>query len=108
MPDVALTDGKGLSCQLWDFRNRSHVGMVVLPLAEGASLAAWLALSTEHQKTWEWLGVKFFGAAPSPLSLEPGVYAIDRYGGFIGHVPFGPELWERIEKEFLYYEAKHC
>ena len=103
--DLTLIDFAGGVHQLWDLRNRSHVALFACGPEEKQ---VWLTKASEHEKIWQWLGVKFFHIKEPKSAIAKGVYNIDRYGGFISHVPFGEEMWKKIEQDFLYYEAKHC
>lgn len=105
MPDIALQNESGDKCRLWDFRNRNHVALFVGPESDGTD---YLADAKAHAKTWDWLGVKCLRAEPGQPALQTGVYAVDRFGGLIAHVPYSNEIWKKLEEEFLYYEAKHC
>ncbi|MCG3204705.1 MAG: hypothetical protein KCHDKBKB_01420 [Elusimicrobia bacterium] len=108
VPDIMLVDAQGAQLHLWDFRNRSHLAILVGQKGTHEELSQWMAGAAQHQKTWDWLGVKFFGVALSNQSVQPGVYAIDRFGIFLNQFDSGPNVWNELEKEFLYYEAKHC
>ena len=35
------------------------------------------------------------------------LHAIDRFGTFIAYLPMTPDVWEKLEKEFVYHDAKH-
>jgi hypothetical protein len=104
-PDMEILDAAGDTHRLWDFRNRTHV--VVVADKDKSAVDRQLALAAEMRKTWDWLGVRFFSAAqPSPI--DPGLYAVDRFGMFIVCLPFTADVWEKLEKEFIYHDAKHC
>ncbi len=104
--DFDVVDAAGETHRLWDFRNRTHVAVVVGKDSSDRDRA--LASAAEFRKTWDWLGLRFFSASPSLTLSDPGIYAIDRFGAFIAYVPFDADAWEKLEKEVIYHDAKHC
>ena len=106
--DVPLVDAAGASLRLWDLRNKTHAAFFVFPAGKAAELKEKFGQAAGHQKTWDWLAVKFFGMDGADDGFDPGVYLIDRFGGFINYWPYSADMWEKIEKDYLYYEARHC
>ena len=103
VPDVELTDLAGQRHRLWDYRQKTHL---LLVLGDNAARAD--AALGARRKTMEWLGVRVLAAATPPPGFESGAFAIDRYGRFIEAFALDDDLAERVEKEFLYYDARHC
>lgn len=103
VPDIEITDLAGKKYRLWDLRQKSHL---LLLFGDGAA-AADAALAAK-KKLIDWLGVRVIACGAPPAGFEAGASAVDRYGRFITLFPFDGELVDRVEKEFVYYEARHC
>jgi hypothetical protein len=103
LPDIEITDVDGQKHRLWDYRQKTHL---VLLFGDGAAASA--AGLTAKRKVLDWLGIRVIACGPPPAGFEVGATGVDRYGRFLDHWPFGDDLIDRIEKEFLYYEARHC
>lgn len=103
LPDIEIDDLSGRKHRLWDYRQKTHL---LLLFGEGASRVE--AALAEKKKLMEWLGVRVIAFGAAPDGFEAGAFAVDRYGRFIDRFPFGDDLADRVEKEFLYYEARHC
>jgi hypothetical protein len=103
VPDIEIEDLTGKKYRLWDFRQKTHV---LVLFGDGAA-AAEIAFA-EKKKTMEWLGLRVIACGAPPAGFEPGATAIDRYGRVIGAWPFDVTLADRVEKELVYYEARHC
>lgn len=103
IPDIHVTALSGERFHLWDFRQKVHLLLLVGDAAGGA--AATLA---EKQKIIDWLNLKVIACAPPPPDFGPGAHLIDRYGRYITLFPIDATLGDRVEKELVYYEARHC
>ena len=103
LPDIEITDLSGQKHRLWDYRQKTHL---VLLVGDGASRAE--AAFTARKKVMDWLGVRVIACGAPPAGLENGATAIDRYGRYLDSFPLDEELPDRVEKEFLYHEARHC
>lgn len=103
-PDITIVDAQGEKHQSWDFRNRGHIVFVVA--SDGGKEA--LKQAEAHKTTWNWLGLRWFAAASPDIALAPGLYVIDRFGTFVTHLTIDAEVWEKLEKEIIYHEARHC
>ena len=107
-PAVSAMDQQGRSVDVGYFNQRSHVILISTPNALEAELAALKAEVKSRQKTWDWLhAIILFTSEPFDF-LSSGAYAIDRYGRFIDFFPITPDVWDLLEKEFIYHEARHC
>ena len=108
MPNWALKDAGGDNLNLWDFRQKSHVVLIYDPDAAADTFQKWSSAIEADRKQWDWLNVKFVLVKKAPKEMAPGVYAIDRYGTYISTFPVGRWNFNDLEREFIYYEAKHC
>lgn len=106
-PNVAAQDLSGQKVQLEDFNQRSHVILTALGNSTPAETDSLRAQAKERQKIWDWLHAKVLFADTDAQILR-GLYAVDRYGRFIAMFPINAEMWDLVEKEFIYHEAKHC
>ena len=103
LPNIEMVDRAGAVHRLWDYRQKTH-----LLLLFGNRASAGEAAMEAKKKTLDWLGVRVIACPLPPADLEPLAYAVDRYGRFIDAYPIDQDLAERVEKDFLYYEARHC
>jgi hypothetical protein len=103
LPDIEIVDLTGKGQRLWDFRQKTHL---LLIFGEGAARVD--AALAAKRKLWDWLGVRIIACAQPAPGFENGAYAVDRYGRFIEWFALDDELADRAEKEFLYYDARHC
>jgi hypothetical protein len=108
VPNWTVTDEEGRPHGLWDYRQKSHVILLYDPQADAAARAGWHQEIKTNNKQWDWLKVIFVMVAQAPETLPPGVYVIDRYGRLWNFYP--PKEWtfEGLEKDLVYYEARHC
>jgi len=107
-PNWTVRDGEGNPRVLWDFRQRSHVILFVNPLDDEEERKRVVNAATLHRKTWDWLNVTFLWQTPVPEGAEPGVYLINRYGRLHQYFEAGGWTFELLEREWVYYEARHC
>jgi hypothetical protein len=108
IPNIEVMDQRGVRHALWDYRQKTHVALIVDASLSADGRAALATGAAERQKTWEWLGVRVLVAGSAPDGVADGVYAIDRYGELWDILPLGDGLWERLEKSYMYYEACNC
>lgn len=107
VPNANLTLIDGSTRALWDFRQKSHILVLVGDEAGVRGMAARLA-DPARRKALVWLNVEVVATARAPEPFSAGAYAIDRFGELLGTYPLDDSLPDRIEKDFLYYEACHC
>jgi hypothetical protein len=108
IPNWVIKDHAGQKHTLWDYRQKSHVVLLYSPESRPETVERWLSAIQADRKQWEWLNVKFLVVSEGPKGLVPGAYAIDRYGIFINRYAAANWGFDDLEKEFLYYEARHC
>ena len=108
VPNLTITPYTGAPQALWDFRQKSHVVVIYDPQAKPGIVAHWQAAIDADRPQWSWLNVTVLIAKAVSEPLEPGVYAIDRYGEFMTTLPLAHWSFDTLEKEFIYYEACHC
>lgn len=103
VPDIEISDLSGQKFRLWDFRQKTHL---LLLFGEGAAAAE--AALAQKKKLMDWLGLRVIASGPPPDGFPSGATAVDRYGRLIASYPFDEALADRVEKELVYYEARHC
>ena len=103
IPDIEIVDLAGQSVRLWEFRQKTHV---LLLAGDGAAAAA--DALAKKKKLMDWLGLRVIACAVAPAGFETGAHAIDRYGRYISFFPMNENLSDQVEKELVYYEARHC
>jgi len=108
LPNWKFEDHLGQAHQLWDFRRKSHLILLHEPKVTKKVRDRWLTAIELDRKQWAWLNATVLVLAEAPKDLVPGAYLIDRYGRFLNY--FAPDHWsfDDLEREFLYYEARHC
>jgi hypothetical protein len=60
------------------------------------------------QKQWDWLNTKVLIIQKAPKDVVPGAYVVDRYGMFWNYFSPGHWTFDDLEKDLVYYEARHC
>ena len=105
VPDAEITGIDGTRKHLWDFRQACHLLFLVGEPDTVALLSVKLA---ERQKTLTWLGIQVFATSQTLADYPPAGYAIDRYGELIEIYALDESLPDKIERDFLNYEACHC
>jgi hypothetical protein len=108
LPDITLSDDTGQSHRLWDYRQKTHLALLLVPDASADELRAHKEAIASRRKTWDWLHLKILVVTQPVDGFFAGIQAIDRYGKFIASFPASVEAWADVEKEFIYYEARHC
>ncbi len=108
IPNWVVKDHAGGQHTLWDYRQKSHVVLLYDPQSNVLTRDRWLTAIEADKKQWDWLNVKILVITDGPKELAPGAYAIDRYGLFLNGYPISSWSFDDLEKEFLYYEARHC
>ena len=103
LPDIELTDLTGQKHRLWDLRQKTHL---VLLFGESASRGQ--TLLAGRKKLMDWLGVRVIACGAPSAGLTEGAVAVDRYGRYLETFAIDDQLPERLEKEFVYHEARHC
>jgi hypothetical protein len=100
-PNIRLDCTDGAVHQLDEFNQKTHVALVVSKQNLDAEVKS-------RAKTWDWLKLKMLVVVDSSEPLPEGVTLIDRFGYLISVLPITPDVWEKVEKELIYYEARHC
>jgi hypothetical protein len=108
IPNWRVKDLAGEIHSLWDYRQKTHIVLLYDPESDSKTTDRWLSAIQADQNQWNWLNVKFLIAREAPPEAVPGVYAIDRYGILLATYAIGKWNFDELEREFLYYEAKHC
>jgi len=108
IPNWTVNDDEGESHALWDYRQKAHLVLLHDPEASKETQLHWKAAIRADQKQWDWLNTKVIIVKAAPDELAAGAYVIDRYGIFWNY--FSPNHWtfDDIEKDLVYYEARHC
>jgi hypothetical protein len=108
VPNWKMVDHEGHAAALWDFRQKSHLVLIYDPEAKKERQKQWLAAVHLDHKQWEWLQAKILILREAPADVSPGIYLIDRYGLFLNYFPLDHWNFDDLEREFVYYEARHC
>jgi hypothetical protein len=107
-PNWSLEDIGGQSHDLWDYRQKSHLLLLYEPEAPPAKVGRWQAAILADQKQWDWLEARVIIVKKAPKDVVPGVYVIDRYGMFWNYFSPGHWTFDDLERDLIYYEARHC
>ncbi len=105
MPNLETLDLEGKRQDLWEYRQKSQVVLILDP---GFTPEAAEALRSEiegRKKLWTWLNVKFVRSAGKDEALEPGAYLIDLYGRLIRFYPGRAWKLDEIEQDTLYNDC---
>jgi hypothetical protein len=108
MPDLVFKDASGQTRRLWDFRQKTHIALIHAPALTPAGLAEVHSAIAARQKTWTWLALKIFVVTEMPPDYPAGIYLIDRYAHLANYFPELADPWDKIEKEYIYLEARQC
>ncbi len=103
VPDIEITDLSGEKFRLWDFRQKTHLLVLF-----GAGAAEAKAKLDEKKKIMDWLGLRIIAGGAPPAEFPAGAAAIDKFGRLIATYPLTDDLGDIVEKDLIYYEAKHC
>jgi hypothetical protein len=108
IPNWEIKEESGETHALWDYRQKSHLVLLFEPAATAETRQRWRAAVQADQKQWDWLNTKVFIVQQAPPEMAPGAYVIDRYGMFWNY--FSPDHWsfDDLERDLVYYEARHC
>jgi hypothetical protein len=108
IPRWKFQDLEGKAHDLWEYRQKSHVLLLYDPHASAATLHHWTQAVQTDQKQWDWLNTKVIIVKKAPKEVAPGAYVVDRYGLFWNYFSPGHWTFDDLEKDLLYYEARHC
>ena len=108
VPNWDLTLAGGDTKQAWDWRQKSHLVLIVAPRSSPEERGQWQAGIDAERKQWLWLNAEVFLVIAAPADVPEGVHAIDRYGLWIRAWPLDQWSFEDIQREYVYYEARHC
>jgi hypothetical protein len=103
VPDVSIVTLNGETLRLWDLRQKSH--LLLLAGDEASDMAIVLA---GKKKLVDWLNLRVIACPAPPPGFEAGAHLIDRFGRYISYFSIDASLPGRVEKELIYYEARHC
>ncbi len=108
IPNWKVRDADGREHELWDYRQKSHLVILYDPQASQETVSQWQKTVQAERQRWDWLHTAVLIAHEAPKEMTPGAYVIDRYGMFWNYFP--PDEWsfEGLEKDLVYYEARHC
>ncbi len=108
IPNWQVKDLGGNSHDLWDYRQKSHLLLLYDPHASSETLQRWEKAVQADQKQWDWLNTKVLIIQKAPKDVVPGAYVVDRYGMFWNYFSPGHWTFDDLEKDLVYYEARHC
>lgn len=108
LPNWKVQDSVGQAHELWNFRQKSHLVIIYDPEATPDMQKRWQEAVHMDRKQWEWLNASVLIAKQAPADVSPGVYLVDRYGAFMTYFPLTHWNFDDAEREFIYYEARHC
>lgn len=108
IPNWTVKDHLGEKHVLWDYRQKSHLVLLHDPDSGKETIQRWLAAIEADRKQWDWLNVKLLILKDAPKELPSGVHVIDRYGLYVSTFPASRWNFDDLEREFIYYEARHC
>ncbi len=108
IPNWQVKDMEGRQHDLWEYRQKSHVVVLYDPKATRETIGHWQKAIHADRKQWEWLNTVILIAQDVPPEVVPGAYVVDRYGMFWNY--FSPDQWsfDGLERDLVYYEARHC
>jgi hypothetical protein len=112
VPDINVEDMNGEQHRLWDYRQKSHVILFRGPMAKSGPLKIWKEEAAQRRERLEWLHVILLAAVEEKETTEATIDLIDRYGRLHKTLSVGSQTpaqaFDEIEKEYIYYEARHC
>jgi hypothetical protein len=108
VPNWTWTSKEGQVRNIWDWRQKSNVILIVAPKATEEQARLWQTGIEAERKQWLWLNAEIFIITEPPADLPAGVYAMDRYGCWIRTWPLEAWTFEELQREYVYYEARHC
>jgi hypothetical protein len=108
VPNWEIKDVSGDAHSLWDYRQKSHVVLIYDPEATKATLEHWQKAIQIDRSQWDWLNAKVLVVKKAPAEMSPGAYVVDRYGMFWNYFSPGHWTFDDLEKDLVYYEARHC
>jgi hypothetical protein len=107
-PNWKFEDTEGQTHALWDYQQKSHVLVLYEPETPATTVSQWQAAIQADKKQWDWLNTRLIIAKSAPEDVVPGAYVIDRYGMFWNYFSPGHWTFDDLEKDLIYYEARHC
>jgi hypothetical protein len=108
IPNWNLKDVEGKSHDLWDYRQKAHLLLLYDPEASKDTIVRWQKAVQADQKQWDWLSAKVIIIHKAPKEVVPGAYVVDRYGMFWDYFSPGNWTFDDLERDLVYYEARHC
>jgi len=108
IPNWQIKDTEGNSHELWDYRQKTHLLLLYDPQASPETLDRWRLAVQADRKQWDWLNAKIIIVQDAPKEVEAGAYVVDRYGMFWNYFSPGRWTFDDLERDLVYYEARHC
>ena len=108
VPNWTVEDQSGAAHRVWDYRQKAHLALIYDPTASSQTRERWQAAIQTDKKQWEWLQTTLLVVRKAPEEMSPGVYLIDRYGHLLSYFSLDHWNFDILEKELIYYEARHC
>jgi len=108
IPNWQVKDLEGVAHDLWSYRQKSHLLLLFDPNASKETVKRWKSAIQADQRQWDWLQAKIILIDKAPKELAPGAYVVDRYGMFWNYFSPGHWTFDDLEKDLVYYEARHC
>jgi hypothetical protein len=108
IPNWEIEDVAGKSLDLWSYRQKSHLLLLYEPEASRETVHHWEKAIQADQHQWNWLDAKVIIVKKAPKEMVAGAYVIDRYGMFWNYFSPGHWTFDDLEKDLVYYEARHC
>jgi len=108
VPNWRVKDLEGTTHELSDYRQKSHLLLLYDPQAAFETVTRWQQAIQADKRQWDWLQTKIIIIDKAPEELAPGAYIIDRYGMFWNYFSPGHWTFDDLEKDLVYYEARHC
>jgi hypothetical protein len=108
IPNWHLKDAEGNSHDVWDYRQKKHLVLLYDPDASKETIDRWQKAIAADRAQWDWLDAVVLIVAKAPPEMGPGAYVIDRYGMFWNYFSVGHWTFDDLERDLVYYEARHC
>jgi hypothetical protein len=108
IPNWQVKDLEGNAHELWDYRQKAHLLLLYDPEAKPETRVRWQKAIVADRTQWDWLNTKVIVVDRAPQDMVPGVYVVDRYGIFWNYFSPGHWTFDDLEKDLVYYEARHC
>jgi len=108
IPDVELVDASGRRVHTHDWRQKSNAIFLILNNASTSEVEQLSKQVQAERKQWLWLQADVLIIPRPTADLASGAWAIDRYARQIRYWEPGTWTLEDLQREYIYYEARHC